>query len=196
MKFLITQSLLSSWLFSYKLDTGYEDFLRTLRRERTPPTKAMLEGIRFENVLNATLNGAEIDEAHEWYKPITELAGILGGAQQQVKLSRDIAVDGVRFVCYGVLDFLKSGIVFDTKYSKTYAVGKYLDSPQHPMYLFLTPEAREFQYKICDGKYIYTETYYPGDTEPIEHTIEHFIDFLHNMGLVKIYCDNWRSLYD
>ena len=32
-RFLITQSLLSSWLWSYKLENGYEDFLKTLRRE-------------------------------------------------------------------------------------------------------------------------------------------------------------------
>ena len=60
-RFLITQSLLSSWLWSYKLEDGYEDFLKTLRREPIQQTKAMLEGIRFENCLNAVLDGAEIE---------------------------------------------------------------------------------------------------------------------------------------
>lgn len=194
-KCLITQSLLSSWLYTYKTDSGYMDFLKALRKEPVQPTKAMLDGIRFENVLNATLNGAEIEPDHEWYKPITELCPTLYGAQQQVRLSRDMRIDGINFVLYGVLDYLKAGTVYDTKYSKTYRVGKYLDSPQHPMYLALVPEAREFQYKICDGKYIYTETYHPDEVEPIEHTIKCFMNFLEAQGLVQEYCYNWRSRY-
>lgn len=195
-RFLITQSLLSSWLWSYKLESGYEDFLKTLRREPIQQNKAMLEGIRFENVLNATLNGAEIEPTHEWYKPITELAGVLSGAQQQVRLSRDITLQGIPFVLCGVLDFLKAGVITDTKYSKTYRVGKYLDSVQHPMYFALVPEASGFQYKVCDGKYVYTETYRPDEVEPIERTIKQFMDFLDRQGLVEIYCNNWRSKYD
>jgi hypothetical protein len=194
-KFLVTQSLLSAWIWALKLDNGYEDFLKTLRREPIKQTKAMLDGIRFENVLNATLNGAEIEPTHEWYKPITELYPTLKGAQQQVRLSRDLTINGEVFVCYGVLDYLKAGVVFDTKYSKTYRVGKYIDSPQHPMYFTLVPEAGEFQYKICDGTYIYTETYHPDEVEPIGKTISHFMDFLDKMGLAETYCENWRSRY-
>jgi hypothetical protein len=194
-RFLITQSLLSSWLWSYKLEDGHEDFLKTLRREPIHQNKAMLEGIRFENVLNATLNGAEIEPTHEWYKPITELVSVLNGAQQQVAVSKDITLNGINFVLYGKLDYLKAGIVYDTKFSTSYSVGKYLDSPQHPMYLALVPEAYEFQYKVCDGKYIYTEKYRPDETEPIERTIKYFMDFLDKQSLVEAYCDNWKSKY-
>lgn len=195
-KFLITQSLLSSWQWSLKLEDGYEDFLKTLRREPIQQTKAMLDGIRFENCLNAVLDGTEIEPTHEWYKPIMELYPTLHGAQQQVRLSRDITVQGVPLVLYGVLDFLKAGVIYDTKYSKTYKrYGKYLNSPQHPAYFALVQEAREFQYKICDGKHIYTETYRPDEVEPIERTIKHFMDFLDKHNLVKTYCDNWRSKY-
>ena len=194
-KFLLTQSLLSSWLWSYKLETGYEDFLKTLRREPIQQTKAMLDGIRFENCLNAVLNGAEIEPTHEWYKPIMELYPTLCGAQQQVAVAKDARIQGTDFVLYGKLDYLRAGIVYDTKYSKTYRVGKYLDSVQHPMYFALVPEAREFQYKICDGKYIYTETYRPDEVEPIERTIKHFMDFLDKQNLVKTYYEFWKSKY-
>ena len=194
-KFLITQSLLSSWGWLYKMDSGYDDFLKTLRKEPFQQTKAMLEGIRFENVLNATLNGAEIEPRHEWYKPIKALSRGLAGAQQQVRLSKTVNVEGVNFVLYGVLDYLKAGVIYDTKYSKTYKVGKYLDSPQHPMYFALVPEAYMFKYKICDGKYIYTETYTPDEAEPIERTIKHFMEFLDKQNLVKTFCENWRSKY-
>lgn len=194
-RYLITQSLLSSWQWGLVLENGYEDFLKTLRREPIQQNKAMLEGIRFENVLNATLNGAEIEPTHEWYKSITELCATLNGAQQQAAVSRDITINGIPFVLYGKLDYLKAGIIYDTKYSGTYRVGKYLDSPQHPMYFALVPEAHEFQYKICDGKYIYTEAYRPDEVEPIERTIKHFMDFLNKMNLVETYTANWKSKY-
>jgi len=194
-KFLITQSLLSSWLYIYKSEDGYEDFLKTLHREHTPPTKAMLDGNRFEHCLNSVLSGAEIEPTHEWYKPIMELYPILQSAQQQVALSKQVTVEGTEFVLYGVLDFLKAGVIYDTKFSKSYRVGKYLNSPQHPMYFALVPEAYEFTYLICDGEYIYKETYRPDEVEPIERTIKYFLEFLKNLNLIGIYKENWRSKY-
>ncbi len=195
-RYLITQSLLSSWMFGLKLENGYEDFLKTLKREPIQPNKNMLMGQHFENVLNAVLNGAEIEPTHEWYKPIMELYPTLYGSQQQASPSKDVVIDGICFVLYGKLDFLKAGVIYDTKYSKTYRVGKYLDSPQHPMYFALVPEAHEFQYKICDGKYIYTEAYRPDEVEPIEKTITNFMRFLDKQNLVSTFCEHWRSKYD
>lgn len=198
-RFLLTQSLLSAWQWGLKLENGYDDFLKTLRREPIQQTKAMLEGIRFENCLNAVLNGAEIEPTHEWYKPIMELYPTLYGSQQQASPSKDVVIDGICFVLYGKLDFLKAGVIYDTKYSPRYPskgnINNYIDSPQHPFYFALVPEAREFQYKICDGKYIYTETYYPDEVEPIERTIKHFMGFLDKMNLVSVFYENWKSKY-
>lgn len=194
-KYLITQSLISSWEWDLKLEGKHEEFLKTLRREPIQQTKAMLNGIRFENCLNAVLNGAEIDTTHEWYKPITELASELQGAQQQVRLSRDISVGDINFVLYGVLDYLRAGVIYDTKFSKTYKVGKYLTSPQTSMYFALVPEASKFSYKICDGEWVYTETYTPDEIEPIERTIQHFINYLKRTSLLDVYLLNWQSKY-
>ena len=194
-KFLITQTLISSWQYGLTLENGYEDFLATLQRKKKPPTKLMLEGRRFESVINAVCNGAEITEEHEWYKPVTEIVGIVGDAQQQVRLYRDINVGGISFLVNGVIDYLLAGQIFDAKYSKSYRVGKYLTSPQAPFYFYLVPEARDFTYLISEGKYLYQETYRPDEVEPIERTIKHFMDFLDKQDLVKIYCDNWRSKY-
>lgn len=191
-KFRITQTLLGAWLYSYKTDGGYDSFLKTLRREKVPPTKAMLDGVRFENCINAVLNGAEIDVSHEWYKPVTEISAELTGAQKQVVLFKNMSVDGVPFLLHGVLDFLLAGRIIDTKYSKSYRVGKYLDSPQHPMYFALVPEAYEFQYTICDGSYVYRETYRPEDCTPIETTIRQFMRFLDDQNLVDLYAQKWR----
>lgn len=192
-RFLVTQSLLSAWQWGLKLEDGYEDFLSTLRREPIKQTKKMLDGIRFENVLNSTLNGVPIDPSHEWYAPIVDLTLTLWGAQQQAAFSKEITVEGINFTLYGRLDYLKAGVIYDTKFSSTYHIGKYLDSPQHPMYLSLVPEAREFQYLVCDGQWVYTETYRPDEVEPIERTIKQFMNFLDKQDLVKTYCDNWES---
>lgn len=194
-KFLITQSLLSSWLYTYKLDNGYEDFLNSLNRIRKPPTRAMLDGTQFEGMVNAVCNGRPIERENKLYDVVMQTVDIVKGAQQQVKLSRDVEVNGVRFVLYGVLDFLKAGVIYDTKFSKTYHYGKYLDSPQHPMYFALVPEAKRFEYVICDGSWVYREAYEPEDVEPIETTIKQFMEFLDRQNLVDLYCEKWRSKY-
>lgn len=190
-KFRITQSLLSAWLYVYKLDNGYEKFLKTLRREKEPPTKAMLDGQHFEGMVNAMLDGYAPDADHKWAEQVGKCAEILAGSQKQVVLFRDITVDGVPFLLHGVLDFLRCGVIFDTKFSKTYALGKYLDSPQHPMYFALVPEAFEFQYLICDGKYVYEEKYRPEDVRPIEYFIRDFMRFLERFDLVDLYAEKW-----
>lgn len=192
-KLRITQSLLSAWEWAFKRDDGYDDFIRTLNREKKQPTQAMLDGIRYENCLNSVLNGETIDESHEWYKPITEMAGELWGAQQQVNLfaDTDIDVDGQQILLHGVLDYLKAGRIFDCKYSKTYALNKYLDSPQTKMYLALVPEALDFTYIVSDGKWVYRERYPRDIVPPIEPTINQFIKYLKQHDLFEIFETKW-----
>lgn len=155
----------------------------------------MLEGRRFESVINAVCDGAEITGEHEWYGPVTEIVEIVKHAQQQVRLYRDIQVGGVSFLVNGVIDFLLAAQIFDTKYSKSYRVGKYLTSPQTSFYFYLVPEARTFTYLVSEGKHLYKETYRPDEVEPIERTIKQFMDFLDRMNLVSVFCENWRSKY-
>ena len=191
-KVRITQSLLSSWEWSFKKDDGYEEFLKALKRERTPPTKSMLDGIAFENVLNSVLRGEHIPEDHEWHKVITEMARELDGSQQQVTIFRDINVSGQPFLLHGVLDYLHAGIIYDCKFSKRYELNKYLNSPQTPMYLELVPEARLFEYIISDGKWVYREKY-PREIVPsIRDTINQFYKFLLQHNLWEIYEQHWR----
>lgn len=194
-KYLITQSLLSSWLYTYKMDNGYEEFLDALNKKPKQPTQAMLDGNRFENVLNSVLDGAIIYADHEWFQPVAELSLLLIGARQQVKLSRNIKVGDTTFCVYGVLDYLKAGHIYDTKYSKRYRVGKYLDSPQTPFYFYLVPEAMDFTYLICDGQYVYKERYFPDEVEPIECLISDFMRFLELHKLTETYKNLWKSKF-
>lgn len=194
-KLRVTQSLLSSWEWVFKTESGWDDFLATLHRERKQPTKAMLDGIRYENCLNSVLNGETIPEDHEWYKVITEMAEELDGAQQQVNLfaDTDIYVDGFQILLHGVLDYLKAGHIYDCKFSKRYHLNKYLSSPQHPLYLHLVAEARDFTYIVTDGEWVYRERYQREIVPPIEQTITQFIAYLKQHELFDIFVEKWRT---
>ena len=189
----LTQSLLSAWEWSFKKDDGYEAFLLALNREKTPPTQAMLDGIRFENCLNGVLNGEEIPTDHEWHSVIVEMAEELQGSQQQVVLYKDIEVDGQPLLLHGVLDYLVAGHIYDCKFSKNYHLNKYLNSPQTPMYLALVPEAKDFTYIVSDGKWVYREKYPRDIVPPIEITIRYFLAYLKRQGLFEIFEEKWRA---
>ena len=190
-KFHMTQSLLSDFQRAFTED-GYEGFLKSLNRQPKPLSDAMAKGIEFESCVNSALDGEFIPESHKWYKPVMQLADYLSGSQQQVSIKRDLIVDGVCFELHGVLDFLRAGIIYDTKFSSHYYLNKYLNSPQHPMYFYLVPEAREFQYLSSDGSFIYKETYRPEDTAPIEILIRQFMRFLDKHNLVETYASIWN----
>lgn len=189
----ITQSLLSAWQYVYRTDDGYDKFLQVLNRIPSEPTQAMLDGTRFESCVNRLLDGISIDEGCEWPVPVRQLARYLNGSQQQVVLFREMDIAGQPVLLHGIMDFLRAGICYDTKFSKTYELGKYFHSPQHSMYFALAPEVREFQYLICDGTYLYRETYHPYETEPIEVKIKQFMRFLKETGNWDTFCDKWKS---
>lgn len=195
LKLRITKSLLDSWLYMFKRDDGYEDFLCTLRREKKPPTQAMLDGVRFENCLNSYLKGEYLPPEHEWYPVINEMAQYLWGSQQQVNLFADTEVDGQAFLLHGVLDYLRAGVIYDCKFSKTYHLNKYLweYTAQTGMYFALVPEARRFWYLISDGSYVYREGYPRDIVPPIEDLIHNYMQYLKaHDGLWEIYVEKWR----
>ena len=195
-KLLLTQSLLSSWLYQYKAhdpEDAHEDFLKVLRREPTPQNRAMRDGIQFENMVTAYCEGAAPDDGHEWAQAVKETGRLLRGAQFQVSAYADRRVDGVPFLLYGRLDALRAGIIFDTKFSKTYTAGKYADSPQHPMYFACVPEASRFVYVISDGKAVYTEEYRREETLPPDETIRAFMRYLEQTGLAGTYIEKWKT---
>ena len=197
-RFLITQSLLSSWEYMYKADDGWaeqsrNDFMRALNRISTPPNDAMQNGIDFEDMVTAHCEGQEQDVNHKWYDCASHIGEILKGGQLQVAEKKEIRIKDIDFLLYGRLDALKGGVVYDIKFSRTYSPGKYLDSPQHPMYMELVPEAKKFVYLISDGSDVFTESYDREDTPCISDTVGHFIDYLNMAGLMDTYKEKWRS---
>ena len=193
-KFRLTQSLMSAFEWSFKTEDGYDDFIRALNRQPKQPTTSMLLGTQYENILNSVLDGQELPEDHEWFKPIMEMAAELDGAQQQVVLFRDIKVDGVNFLIHGVLDYLKAGHVFDCKFSQRYHLNKYAwwNTPQTSFYLYLVPEAMDMTYIISDGKEVFRERYPRDIVEPIEPRIKNFMRFLEKQNLIDTYTEKWR----
>jgi hypothetical protein len=194
-KFLITQSLLSAYEWIFKVDNGYEGFLRTLNRQGIQQNQAMLDGIQFENIVNARVTGAEPLPKHKWFKGTEAVYGAVKGAALQVKLSREIHIGNYTFVLYGILDALHAGHIYDIKFSKTYSRGKYRDSPQHPMYFLLCPAAIDFTYLVSDGADLYRETYYPEDDNDIETRIRALLRFLEREKLTDVFHHNWISKY-
>ena len=143
--YLVTHSLLSSWLHLIR-ENPYEDlttegdplaeFMLVLRREPTPRTEAMQNGIDFENLVTAIVNGHD-DPNNPWNWAAGQIAAIIKGGQLQFKARRTIQVRGMDVVLYGRLDALKAGTIYDIKFSKGYERGKFYSSTQHPTYILL-----------------------------------------------------------
>lgn len=202
-RYLITQSLLSSWNYVHNCWEGCEEdamasFLATLRREPAEVTEAMQDGIEFENAVYAEASGLLRPLHPKWERGICEVAAFLKGAQFQVRAQREIQLAGMTFLVYGVLDALQAGIISDVKFkSKSFGsldlAGEYFDSPQHPFYFFMVPEARLFRYLVSDGTDLYIEQYTPDETPDAGELIAEFVDFLNVTGHMETYKKNWAA---
>ena len=188
-RYLITQSLLSAWLYQYNCAEGYEEearesFLKTLRREPTEPSEAMERGIAFENAVYETIRGndtAMTAYTMQWSKRggevqegacILDLAEELGSGPYQLTAYKEKTIAGEKFLL----------------------MAKYYASPQHPMYLEVLDGARAFEYKICDGMDIYTERYTRADIpQTIDSIITEFTESLKREGLWETYAKLWQT---
>lgn len=198
-RYLMTHSLLSSWLYTMR-ENPYEDmtterdpmeeFLMVLRREPTPTTEAMQKGILFEDMVTAITRGAG-DSKDRWYGAASKVAAIVGGGLLQYRAKKVIVVGGMSIVLYGRLDCLKAGTVYDIKFSGSYDRGKFQSSTQHPTYLEIVPEAKDFVYLVSNGSEVWTETYRREDTPDIRPIISDFLDWLRAVDLMQVYREKW-----
>lgn len=194
----LTQSLLSSWTHFLDADDAYADdalasFLSTLRREEREATPAMQAGIDFEAAINDTVAGLPVEPVNEKHdKAVAKFARICKGGQPQVPVAGQLHVSGLDFQLYGVCDYVKAGVIYDIKRVQRYEYGKYLHSPQHPMYLHLLPGAAKFTYLIFNGSDTFAETYRRGDFPPIEDTIQRFINWIMKNGYINDYFEHWK----
>ena len=202
MMYLLTHSLLSSWLYAMR-DNPYEDatterdsyqeFLQALRKEPGEQTEAMQNGIEFENLVTDIVNG-DADSEHKWYEAASKVARTVKGGWFQYKAKKELVVSGIKILLYGRLDVLKAGEIIDTKFSKSYERGKYIDSTQHPVYMELIPEADRFTYIVSNGSEVWTETYRRDETPDVIPIIEAFLVYLMENDLWEVYTSHWAAL--
>ena len=121
------------------------------------------------------------------------MARIVGGGALQYRASKAVEVGGLTLVLYGRLDCLKSGEIYDIKFSKGYDRGKYNDSTQHPTYLELVPEARGFTYIVSNGSEVWTERYRRDEAPAIIPTISDFLNWMQAMGFLDTYKEKWQT---
>lgn len=221
-QYLMTHSLLSSWLRMFKenpfeegddpeKETALQEFMHTLRREKSTPSTAMQSGIDFEDLVTAILNGQpkanyhstskdgtqtlkvyDLPE-HPWYNAASKVADMVRGAKLQYVARKPVTIEGIDFLLYGRLDALKEGIIFDIKFSGSYERGKFRDSTQHPMYYELIPEAMNFTYVVSNGYDVWTEVYWFDQISRIEPVIKDFIQWLQDMDLLDTYKEYWGA---
>lgn len=200
-RYMITHSLLSSWLYAMKNNPyedatterdPYADFLKTLNREPTETTEAMWNGIHFEDLVTAIMNG-NADPTDIWYAAAENVAKRIKGGILQCRASKEIEVNGYKILLYGRLDALLAGVIYDIKFSKSYDVGKYIDSTQHPTYFELVPEAKEFTYLVSNGTNVWPETYRRDESQDIKVIIADFFSWLNAQGLMKTYKEKWLA---
>lgn len=214
MKYLITQSLLSAWMYMFNCyedssEQAREDFLTSLRRESIAPSEEMLRGISFEDAVNAYLNGdieAPQRHASEYAKRgctgeeaecVVKVAEIMRGGTYQLTAYKDKRIAGIDFLLMAKCDWVKAGVIYDCKRVTNYETGKYYESAQHPMYMEVLDTAYAFKYIVCDGSDVYTtDEYTRADIpQPIDQIIMQFVQYLKSENLLETYLKYWGSQY-
>lgn len=125
-KYYITPTLLNSWQYNIKNGT-LEDFIKVLNKEEFQPSESISKGFEYEEYMQ------------ENYKETKDGA-------YQVKISKEYG----NYLLYGIIDCLKSGVIYDYKYTSNYEVGKFYNNNQTLMYLEMVPEAKKMVYLITN----------------------------------------------
>lgn len=198
--FLITPSLLNSWLYIYECvnkvresesDTicledkqsdamvkAKGDFINTLNRIPSEPNQYMLDGIQFEQ---------------DCYDGKTCISPIIEGGAFQIVGKKNVIINGLNILMYGRLDVLKGGVIYDIKRVQKYNIQKYKWSAQHGFYLDLFNRAYKFEYLAYDGNRLHREIYYKDEYKPTQEVISEFLNWLNNNNLLEIYKEKWTT---
>ncbi|MBM5782406.1 MAG: hypothetical protein FJ368_03180 [Pelagibacterales bacterium] len=194
-KHLLTTSLLNS--FSWYLKESFtkteaeqrQEFLQTLRREKTPTTEDQQKGLDFEYLVEKTCDWEDgeihwamllshkcqklkslgitdykdavsfLDKNLDYIKCVKEIGKIVQKSLWQQSVKKDLKVGNHDFLLYGKTDVIKRDTVFDIKFTSNYELGKFQDSSQHLIYLYCS-DLPKFSYLISDGKDWWREDYF------------------------------------
>jgi hypothetical protein len=160
-----------------------------LNRIPTPDNEFMKKGREFEDIV---CRGYD-----------TKFSPYVKNGALQVTLTKDVDIDGVPITLYGVLDVLKRGRIMDIKRVVRYKYPKYRQSFQHPLYLYLVPQAIDFTYLIADNniesknpeiveKGYHLENYTRENCVDIIEVCREFLSWLKAYGLFEIFIEKWQ----
>ena len=203
MAFLVTKTLVNAWNYAMNArdevqEDAYREFLDVLHRKPMEITPELRNGMEFEDAVYREARGEPRAERGGWEDGIKAAAGIIRDAPVQIRLSRPMRIPGYEILVYGILDAMKAGTIYDVKYlNKSFGsaelAGKYMDSPQHPAYLYLAPEAMDFVYIVSDGVDLYTERYTRKTSRPFGDIVSEFLAYLRAADLMDMYREKWTA---
>lgn len=179
MKYLITPTLLNSFLFFQKdtREEATEEFLNTLNKEFK--TNELIEkGNKYEQDL---ISGVVKDE----FTPYVE------NGLYQVVLKKDIKINNIDFILYGKADVIKENYIYDIKRTKQYQYLKYQSSMQHRIYMYCSG-IHNFKYLINENDSIrYIEEYqYTKYTE--NEIMTCIMDFMDTIN----FCEEFKTAFN
>lgn len=111
-------------------------------------------------------------------------------------MTKNVTVNGIDYMLYGIPDFFGGGFIYDIKYKENlgnYNVGHYYDNTQHRMYFEIVHGTDTFVYLISNGKKVYREEYKRDECKPIAETIIEFEHWLKTYDLWHIYEEKWQT---
>jgi hypothetical protein len=183
---LITPSILNSFEWLRNCPPSWsakalKDAKSALLRRFTS-TKATQQGIRFENEIYSALTNDAMAESNDLI--VDKFLEVCRAGDFQAKYTKDVIVDGVTYTLYGKLDVDLPKVVLDLKTTKNYKQGKYLATPQHLIYCFLTGK-KEFEYHVCEWRK-------GEDGEPLEDKEGNYIPGAHFVEEYKV--EDWGDV--
>ena len=210
-RFRITATLLNSWQYIWDCknyvfekeddDMSYEDKLALTQEKAKQAFVDYLNRIPIEDN-EAMRKGREYEDlVCKGYDEV--VSQIVKNGAIQVKLTRDVTIEGVPITLYGILDVLKGGRIMDIKRVGRYQYPKYKTSHQHSMYLYLAPNAIDFTYLICDDGIESKDEQKRKDAHKLEHytrentediikVCEDFINWLRANDLFNVFIEKWQ----
>jgi hypothetical protein len=186
--FKVTATLLNSWNYIYQVEDdktkeAYDSFVKTLQRIKEPPNFFMQRGLDFEKDCYSGI--------------VQDISRVIRDGAFQVYVEKPIKVDDMNVTLVGVLDVLKSGVIYDIKRVNQYDLQKYYTSYQHHIYFELVEDADKFVYLVAAGTnndYVsfYQEEYTREEKIDVSKAISQFYQFLRDNGLWETYKKNWE----
>lgn len=195
MRYLITPTLINSWLYYMNSEEPDDaSILATIRKVKFEATPAMEAGNKFEADVFAWVDGYRVELMDDYWACVEEVAAEVPGGVRQLKVSKEIEVDGQAYLLYGKVDHLAGPVASDVKFTGSYEFPKFKDTAQHPIYLECLDTVPVFRYLISDGRRVYEERYLRQECPPAAQLVRDMVGHLRQWPEAwKAFDAAWRA---